>query len=155
MHHAFPTPQRRSSLAAIVLLTLSCGLQAQQPVPVALKGSAEVPPVITSASGAGLFTVMLDGTISGTIKIAGFVPTAAHIHEAPIDKNGPVIITLTQTSSETFAVPDAARLNSSQFKRYQAGLLYVNVRSAAYPSGEVRAQLRPLEKMAMPLQPGF
>lgn len=141
--------------AVLALLTLSVSLHAQQPIPVSLKGSAQVPPINTSASGTGLLTVMLDRSVSGSIKIAGFVPTGAHIHEAAIGKNGPAIISLVQSGSDTFLIPEATRLTASQYKSYQAGSLYVNVHSTAYPNGEVRAQLRQLEKMAMPLRPDY
>jgi hypothetical protein len=34
-------------------------------------------------------------------------------------------------------------LSSAQFDAYRSGNLYVNVHSAAYPNGEIRAQLKP------------
>lgn len=125
----------------VLLLLTSANLYAQQPMSIFLKGSAEVPPVATSARGSGQITVLPDHTVSGSIKTSGFVPTMAHIHEAAVGKNGPPIITLTQTGNDSFAVPVGARLTDAQFTRFTAGNLYVNVHSVQYPNGEIRAQL--------------
>jgi hypothetical protein len=70
-------------------------------------------------------------------------PTAAHIHEAPKGENGPVVITLTKSSDTTWLLPTGAKLTDTQYKSYLAGDLYVNVHSAAYKGGEIRAQLSP------------
>ena len=124
-----------------VLLLASANLYAQPAMSISLNGDAEVPPVTTSAKGTGLITVMPDHTVSGSIKVSGFVPTMAHIHEAAVGKNGPPIITLTQTASDSFAVPADARLTDAQYTSFTTGNLYVNVHSAQYPNGEIRAQL--------------
>jgi len=110
-------------------------------MPLSLTGAAEVPPVTTSATGAGNITVLPDRTVSGNIKTSGLVPTMAHIHQAAAGENGPVIITLTKTSDDSFAVPADAKLSKAQYTSYVAGNLYVNVHSAQYPNGEIRAQL--------------
>lgn len=124
-----------------LLLLASANLYAQQPMPVSLKGSAEVPPVTTSAMGTGQISVRPDHSVSGNIKISGLVPTMAHIHEAAVGKNGPPIITLTNTAMDSFAVPPDAKLTEAQYASYMAGNLYVNVHSAQHPNGEIRAQL--------------
>jgi len=53
---------------------------------ISLNGDAEVPPVTTSAKGAGHITVMPDHTVSGSIKVSDLVPTVAHIHEGAVGK---------------------------------------------------------------------
>jgi hypothetical protein len=108
-----------------------------------LTGDAEVPPVKTSASGAGTITVAPDGAVSGSIKVTGVDATAAHIHMAASGKNGPVIVPLTKGSDGTFSVPAGAKLTGDQMKAYKAGELYVNVHSEAHKGGEIRAQLAP------------
>lgn len=108
-----------------------------------LSGSNEVPPVQTSASGTGSITVKDDRSVKGSVTVSGIKPTAAHIHQGGPGENGPVIIGLTKTSDTTFKVPDGAKLTEAQYQAYKAGNLYVNVHSAQYKGGEVRAQLKP------------
>lgn len=129
------------SAALAVLFMVSANLYAQQPMSITLTGSAEVPPVNTSATGSGQIEVLPDHTVSGTINVSGLVPTMAHIHEAAAGKNGPPIITLTQTATDSFVVPAGARLTDAQFASFTSGKLYINVHSARHPSGEIRGQL--------------
>jgi hypothetical protein len=111
--------------------------------PVNLTGSEEVPAVTTSASGSGTITVGEDRSVSGSVTTTGIVGTAAHIHMAAAGQNGPVILPLTKTGDNMWAVPSEAKLTDQQYDAYKAGNLYVNVHSAAYPGGEVRSQLKP------------
>lgn len=139
----------RAAPLALLLMT-SANLYAQQPMSITLKGSAEVPPVNTSATGSGQIAVLPDHTVSGSLKVSGLVPTMAHIHEAAVGKNGPPIITLTQTASDSFAVPAGARLTDAQYASFTSGKLYINVHSAQYPNGEIRAQLLRTEAAGAP-----
>jgi len=138
-----------------LLLLVSANLYAQQPMSISLKGSAEVPPVTTSATGSGQITVLPDHTVSGSIKISGLVPTMAHIHQGAVGKNGPPIITLTQTANDSFAVPAGARLTDAQYTSFTTGNLYVNVHSAQYPNGEIRAQLLRTEAAGTPTRADY
>lgn len=119
-----------------------------------LTGDQEVPAVTTNASGItdigiALFkcpTVLssnLCPAISGTVATNGIEATAAHIHQGAAGQNGPVIVPLVKTADRTWAVPPATTLTPAQLDAYYAGQLYVNVHSAAHPSGEIRAQLKP------------
>lgn len=110
---------------------------------VTLSGAQEVPPVTTSASGTGTISVGADKAVGGSIMVKGINATAAHIHEAPKGKNGPVIVPLTKSGDNTFSVAAGAKLTDAQMKALEAGDLYVNVHSAANPDGEIRAQLTP------------
>ena len=134
---------RAVSLA--LLLLASINLHAQQPMAIILKGIAEVPAVKTAATGTGQITVLADQTVSGSVKTAGLVPTAAHIHEGASGQSGPPIITLTRTASDSFVVPADARLTDGQYARFKVGDLYVNVHSAQHPNGEIRGQLLHME----------
>lgn len=139
----------RRMVPLALLLMASANLYAQQPMSISLNGGSEVPPVTTSATGTGQITVLPDHTVSGNITTTGLVPTMAHIHEAASGKTGPAIITLTKTTNDSFAVPPGAKLSEAEYTSYMAGNLYVNVHSAQYPNGEIRAQLPPGKPMQL------
>ena len=129
-------------LSAVAVLVGGCaGMGMSNEV--TLSGAQEVPPVTTGASGSGTITVGADKSVSGSVTTSGVAATAAHIHVAAPDKNGPVIIPLTKTSDNTWSVPAGAKLTDAQYESYKAGDLYVNVHSAANKGGEVRGQLKP------------
>ena len=112
-----------------------------QHMEITLSGSQEVPPVSSAATGRGMITVASDKSISGSIMTSGIDVQAAHIHEAAAGANGPVIIPLAKGADNTWVVPAGAMLTDAQYASYMSGNLYVNVHSAAYPTGEIRAQL--------------
>ena len=111
-------------------------------IKVTLSGAEEVPPVKTDGSGSGSFRVAEDGTISGSVTTKGVAGTAAHIHQAPKGKNGPVIVPLAK-NGDTYSVPEGRKLTEAQMKALKEGNLYVNVHSSRHKGGEVRAQLMP------------
>jgi len=136
----------RTALAAMAVVGMVVGCASAlsaSTAKVTLTGAEEVPPVTTSASGSGAFTVDRDWNIQGKVTTSGVSGTAAHIHEAARGKNGGVIIPLTKSGENEWSVPAGTRLTDAQFKSYRAGTLYVNVHSAANPGGEIRAQLTP------------
>jgi hypothetical protein len=124
-----------------LLLLASASLHAQTALSISLNGATEVPAVVSAAVATGQITILPDRSVSGSIKYSGLVPTMAHIHEAAAGKNGPPIITLTNAPGDTYVVPAGARLSEAQYTSYAAGNLYVNVHSAQFPNGEIRAQL--------------
>ena len=135
---------RRASIALVAgVLAVSSGMALAAATKVTLSGDQEVPPVTTSASGNGTITVGDDKSVSGSVTTSGIAGMAAHIHEAPAGKNGPVAVPLTKTSDNVWSVPPGAKLNDAQFKSYKAGNLYVNVHSEAHKDGEIRGQLKP------------
>ena len=107
-----------------------------------LSGSQEVPPVNTQASGVSTIEVIGDKTVIGNVQTTGMTGTVAHIHMGASGQNGPVIIPLVKSGDNTWSVPGNTVLSSAQFDAFRAGNLYVNVHSAAYPAGEIRAQLK-------------
>ena len=130
--------------AAIVLLAAGCAADGgYRGTSVTLSGAEEVPPVATSATGNGTITIGADKSVSGSVKTSGVAATAAHIHEAPAGKNGPVIVPLAKTSDNVWSVPAGAKLTDAQYQSFKAGNLYVNVHSAAHKGGEIRGQLKP------------
>ena len=135
-----------SSMGAAVFLAVGCAATTS-PAPsgsnVILNGNQEVPPVSTAATGSGTIKVLNDRSMSGSVMTSGVAGTAAHIHMAAPGKNGAVIIPLDKTGDNTWSVPANIRLNDAQYEAFGLGNLYVNVHSAAYPSGEIRGQLTP------------
>jgi len=116
---------------------------ANQTMPLTLSGDQEVPALTTAALGTGSFEIPPERTITGGLATTGIIATAAHIHEGPVGKNGPVVLPLSRTGDNTWSVPPNATLTEAQYLSYLAGDLYVNVHSANHPDGEIRAQLRP------------
>ena len=129
--------------ATLMVSLFAAGPTVAKDLKVKLTGDQEVPPVQTQASGGGTIAVNEDKSVSGSITTKGIKATAAHIHEAPRGKNGPVAIPLEKKSDNEFAVPAGAKLTDAQYKAFKAGDLYVNVHSDAHKDGEIRAQLKP------------
>jgi hypothetical protein len=67
----------------------------------------------------------------------------AHIHEAPMGQNGPVIVPLAKTADNVWSVPAGAKLTDAQLQSLKSGNLYINVHSVANKGGEIRGQLKP------------
>jgi hypothetical protein len=112
-------------------------------VAVSLTGDQEVPAVTTQAKGTGKITIADDKSVAGSVTTNGVTGIMAHIHEAPVGKNGPPIITLEKKGDAEWAVPAGAKLTDPQYEAFKAGNLYVNVHSAEHRSGEIRTQLKP------------
>ena len=150
--------QRRSRSSVWVGLGVAMLLAACSTAPphykTVLTGEKEVPPVNTAASGLSDLSVRTGkcpsaGSASdcnmlvGTVQTTGLVATAAHVHQGAVGQNGPVIVTLTRTGTDIWAVPVGTTLTDAQYQAYLAGQLYVNVHTDANKGGEIRAQLRP------------
>lgn len=132
-----------AALAMSILIGAACASSIAAETQVTLTGKQEVPPVTTKASGSGTINVADDRSVSGSVKTKNIDANAAHIHEAPAGKNGPVIVPLSKTADGTWSVATGSKLTDEQYKSYKAGNLYVNVHSAAHPDGEIRGQIKP------------
>jgi hypothetical protein len=106
-----------------------------------LSGANEVPANASASTGS------VSGTYNKTTKIltlgiryAGFTPTAWHIHKAAAGTNGGVLVNFGTTFVSPFSYTSTA-LTPEQETDLLAGLWYVNVHSATFPGGEIRAQL--------------
>lgn len=129
--------------AAVLAVSTGCATYHRMMGHTELSGANEMPSVSTKASGVANIKVNDDRTVSGKVTVSGMTPTAAHIHEGGPGKNGPVIIPLKKTGSDTFVVPAGAKFTVAQYNAYKAGDMYVNVHSAVHKGGEVRGQLKP------------
>jgi hypothetical protein len=134
----------RILVGAVALLLAGCaGMSGTNNIQVTLSGAQEVPPVTTAATGFGTITVGDDKSVSGSVTTSGVVGVAEHIHDGAPGKNGPVIVPMTKSSDNTWAIPPGAKFTDAQYDSFKAGNLYVNVHSAANKGGEIRGQLKP------------
>lgn len=136
-----PRFSARAYLVAGAIGLASCGISAED-MKVTLSGEQEVPPVQTTASGQGEFTLGKDMSLSGSITIKNLEATAAHIHAGAAGENGPVAVPLTKKGETEWTVPADTQLTEAQAKQLRAGGMYVNVHSSAHKAGEIRAQLK-------------
>lgn len=130
-------------------------------IEVPLSGDQSVPPLQTSASGNAI--IYIEGgpngyNISFEIDVTNIVDvTAAHIHLGAKDANGPVIVPLftgPQKSGSFTGVlakgsitekdltgPMAGKTFADLAAAVLGGQTYVNVHTAANPTGEIRGQI--------------
>ncbi len=109
-----------------------------------LTGATEVPGP-GDPDGKGMFSATVNagqGQLCYTLTAMKIDPaTAAHIHEAPAGRAGPVVITLeapTDGSSEACAT--VTRELAKELIKSPADY-YVNVHNPAFPAGAIRGQL--------------
>jgi hypothetical protein len=125
-----------------------------------LSGANEVPAIATSATGTA--TLTLDGsTVNYTINASGLSSVAvfAHLHVAPPEDSGPIVVGFTGFPSST--APSATSSFTEEdiqnptnpvletpiatmdqlVERIRAGDVYVNIHTDTYRSGEIRGQL--------------
>ena len=111
---------------------------------VSMSPAQEVPINTTTASGTGLMVVdPVTKKFTARITLTGMTATAAHIHNAAIGSNGPVIFPLTETvpGSGIWAAAADATLTDAQIALLNAGSLYFNAHSTAFAGGQVRGQI--------------
>jgi hypothetical protein len=92
------------------------------------------------------------GRVRGDVVASGFTPTKGHIHAGKIGVAGPVAIEFlaNATDANRFTAPESglngslnALLDGSGLAALASGGLYLNMHSAANPTGEVRGQIVP------------
>jgi len=130
------------SVAALVLAGCA-GMSYDRELNIVLRGSEEVPLVVTSARGGGTILIAADRSVSGSVTTTGLSAVAAHIHQGARGQNGPILIGLVKSGESVWSVPAGARLTDAQYDAFKAGNLYVNVHTAAHKGGEIRGQLNP------------
>ncbi|HLQ12696.1 MAG TPA: CHRD domain-containing protein [Steroidobacteraceae bacterium] len=114
--------------------------------PVTLTSGLLFPAVTTAATGSGSFTVnYANGSTTGSVTLAGITPTAVEFGDAYAGSSSAAVFALTAdgTVANQWDVPASTTLDAGQRADLAAGKLYVLVRSAANPNGELRAQLLP------------
>ncbi len=104
-----------------------------------LAGSNEVPPVSSSATGGVQFVLSADQTsVAYEAVVSGIIPTAMELDQGAFGKNGSTLYSLTLDQQGALG---QTNVTSSDTTSLLAGSTYVNVHTASYVSGELRAQL--------------
>ncbi|OJF68305.1 hypothetical protein BK026_05615 [Alteromonas sp. V450] len=111
-----------------------------------LSGNQEVPAVNTMAMGSGY--ALFDTTNNNVSLVAVTTienATMAHIHSGFAGENGGVLETLVESASTpgVWMTDGTLALDESTAAQLLAGGHYVNVHTAAFPSGEIRGQITP------------
>jgi CHRD domain len=119
--------------------------QAQtESIDVQLNSSQEVADAEVASGALGSATLTLNratGALSGKLEVDGMTATAAHIHTGAAGANGDVLIELEAAGDGSFEVPAGTTLDSDQLASLDAGGLYLNAHSVAFPKGEMRGQI--------------
>ncbi len=105
-----------------------------------ITGTQELPIVITTARGSGSFLLTANG-LHYDIAVTGMsgAITGAHFHQGTPSESGPVVMPITFTNNRS--VGDWTGLTDALRNAILNGDIYVNVHTAAHPSGEIRGQL--------------
>ncbi len=140
---------RKTSAIVIGLLTAavtwSYGQAAVTTYKATLGGAAEVPAVMTKATGSGAVSVdTATKKLSWTVQYAGLSgpATAAHIHcGAAAGANGGVAVNL--GANVASPISGSGEMTDAQMADLTAGKCYLNIHTAANKGGELRGQLAP------------
>ncbi len=105
-----------------------------------LTGAKEVP--ANTSTAVGTATLVYNKTtkiFTIAIVYSGLTPTGGHIHKGAVGSNGGVVFGFTNLASPISYTSVA--LTAEQEADLNAGLYYVNLHTAAIPSGEIRGNL--------------
>jgi hypothetical protein len=125
-----------------------------------LRGSEEVPPVMTNATGQNMLQLSKDGmSLSYKLSVDNIENIGgAHLHLGARGENGPVVASLLPmgtklsgpqkgmiaegTITKANLVGPLAGMNLSDLvKEMRAGMIYTNVHTTQHPAGEIRGQV--------------
>ena len=134
------------TLAAAAAFTFAGAGAAQASPAIPLTGGQEVPKP-TAFGAHGSFTYEIDGTsFCYTLEVSGLSApaTAAHVHVAPRNVPGPVVIPLVVPMATSFEVDACTTADSELLALIEADPsgYYVNVHNANNQPGEIRGQLK-------------
>lgn len=132
---------RYAPLALVLAVALAtAGPAVAQPIfAFPLEEGQEVPPTGSLATGdcvARLNEIATELTITCAHTVANV--DSAHIHNAPPGMNGGIVFPFPDAVSPITGVWD---MDAGDLAQLEAGNLYVNVHSAAFPNGEIRGQI--------------
>lgn len=134
---------KKSLLAVASVLALSaCG--DSDTFEATLSGAKEKPTAVTTTATGDAKAVIEGTTVTVTGNYSGLSgpATLAHIH-GPADVNtaAGVLCALTVPSAAAGTITGTCTLTAEQIQNIRDGLTYVNIHTAANPTGEIRGQL--------------
>lgn len=141
---------KKNTLLSIILIVLtvlaftSIAADGGRPVTVEMTGAAERPgPGDPDGSGTAHFWLNHgQGEICYELSVSDIAPaTAAHIHVAPSDSPGPVVVPLAAPTSGMSSGCAAVDRDLIKAILHNPEAYYVNVHNAEFPAGAVRGQL--------------
>lgn len=106
-----------------------------------LTGAQQTPPVQSAATASGI--IMVDpATRVAKVTVTTFdiIGTGVHVHAAAAGATGPIVFPLAEISASGIWTAQVT-LTDAQLNALRAGNYYLNVRSAAFPNGEIRGQI--------------
>jgi hypothetical protein len=125
---------------ALVAIVFAATPLAAQTFVFDLRGSQEVPPVPSTASG-GCLGQLDQGAATFSLTCVHNVvgATVAHIHRAPAGANGEIVFDLGDPASPITATWTG--MTPANIADLLAGNFYLNIHTAGRPSGEIRGQI--------------
>ena len=124
------------------------GAQAALTLAASLRGEFVAPPADSSAQGAAAVIADPDSRlIEVALATSGAAPTSVVVAQGEPGANGAEVLALAETGVGNEAWFGREVLSAEAFDALLAGNLYVLVRSAAFPEGELRGQLLPQQQL--------
>ncbi len=129
-----------------------------------LKGSEEVPPVSTFATGKAIFSLN-NGVLKFKVNVTNITnATLSHIHLAPFGVAGPIVVPLFlgptksgrfdgvlaegEIRAENLTGPLVGMPFEALIDNMTAGNTYINVHTTQHPGGEIRGQITLVKQLA-------
>lgn len=135
-----------ATVAALMLAGTPAALAKPGGIP-AIPLNSEQETTGSTSQASGFFTYTITGSeFCYTLEARGLTGPAhaAHIHVAPRNVPGPIVIPLTVGSGTTWTVSACTTASPSLLSAVSAdpGAYYVNIHTAMWPGGEIRGQLK-------------
>jgi hypothetical protein len=138
-------------VAGIIAIAMSAGMATAKGGAIPMNPEQETSDVVSD--GSGFFSYTVDGSelcYTLTVRNLTQAPFAAHIHVAPRNVAGPVVVPLTTPPAATSTVnacvtaSEGGALTPAELAAITADprAFYVNVHTTLWPGGEVRGQLK-------------
>ena len=140
-------PLAATALAAAALAASAGPALAQPPGTPAIPLNTEQETTGSNTGASGFFSYTISGTqLCYTVVVNGLSANAvaAHIHLAPRNVAGPIVIPLSVPSATSFTTSACTTVAATLLTAVQANpkAYYVNVHTPTFPGGEIRGQLK-------------